>query len=67
MSKCGKCNIEILDETERCPLCNSVLEQTEELENMYPNVRVMARKLMLISRIYLFAAILLRFCSYISM
>ena len=59
MSKCGKCNIEILDETERCPLCNSVLEQTEELENMYPNVRVMARKLMLISRIYLFAAILL--------
>lgn len=59
MSKCRKCNIEILDETERCPLCNSVLEQTEELENMYPNVRVMARKLMLISRIYLFAAILL--------
>ena len=59
MSRCRKCNIEILDETERCPLCNSVLEQTEELENMYPNVRVMARKLMLISRIYLFAAILL--------
>ena len=59
MSRCRKCNIEILDETERCPLCNSVLEQTVELENMYPNVRIMARKLMLISRIYLFAAILL--------
>ena len=59
MSKCRKCNIEILDETERCPLCNSVLVQTMELENMYPNVRIMARKMMLISRIYLFCAILL--------
>lgn len=59
MSKCRKCNIEILDETERCPLCNSVLVQTMELENMYPNVRIKARKLMLISRIYLFCAILL--------
>ncbi len=59
MSKCRKCDIEILDETERCPLCNSVLVQTMELENMYPNVRVKARKMMLISRIYLFCAILL--------
>ena len=37
MSKCHKCKIEVLDETEICPLCRSVLEQTEELENMYPN------------------------------
>lgn len=59
MSVCKKCNLEILDETERCPLCNSVLEHTIEVENMYPNVRVMARKLMLISRIYLFCAIIL--------
>lgn len=59
MSKCRKCNIEILDETERCPLCNSVLVQTMELENMYPNVRIMARRMMLISRIYLFCAIIL--------
>lgn len=58
MSKCRQCNIEILDETERCPLCHSVLEQTVEVENMYPNVRVMTRKLMLISRIYLFCAII---------
>lgn len=58
MSICKKCNLEILDETERCPLCNSVLEQTVEVEDMYPNVRVMARKLMLISRIYLFSAII---------
>lgn len=59
MSKCKQCNLEILDETERCPLCKAVLEQTIEVENMYPNVRTIARRLMLISRIYLFCAILL--------
>lgn len=59
MSKCRNCNIEVLDETERCPLCGSVLEQTIELENMYPDVRIKARKMMLISNIYLFCAILL--------
>ncbi len=57
MSRCIQCNLEVLDETERCPLCKSVLEPTIEVENMYPNVRVQARKLMLYSRIYLFVAI----------
>lgn len=58
MSRCRQCNIEVLDETERCPLCKSVLEHTIEVENMYPNVRMMTRKLNLISRIYLFCAII---------
>lgn len=58
MSRCRQCNIEILDETERCPLCNSVLEYTVEVENMYPDVRMMTRKLKIISRIYLFCAML---------
>jgi hypothetical protein len=57
MSKCRQCNIEILDETERCPLCNSVLEQTDELENMYPNIKVKTRRFVLFSRIYLFLAV----------
>lgn len=59
MSKCKNCNIEVLDETERCPLCGSVLEQTIEVENMYPDVRIRARKMVLISKIYLFCTILL--------
>ena len=58
MSRCKQCNVEILDETERCPLCHSVLEKTVEVENMYPNVRTMTRRLALLSRIYLFVAIL---------
>ena len=58
MSRCKQCNVEILDETERCPLCHAVLEKTVEGENMYPNVRTMTRRLALLSRIYLFVAIL---------
>ena len=58
MSRCKQCNVEILDETERCPLCHSVLEKTVEVENMYPNVWTMTRRLALLSRIYLFVAIL---------
>ena len=58
MSKCIRCQVEILDETERCPLCDSVLEKTVEVENMYPDVRIKSRKMSLISKIYLFCAIL---------
>ena len=43
MSKCRQCNIEVLDETQRCPLCGSVLEPTVEV--------------VFISRLYLFCAI----------
>ena len=57
MSKCRQCNIEVLDETERCPLCHTVLEQTIELEDMYPDIRVRAKKFMMFSRIYLFLAV----------
>lgn len=56
MSKCRQCNIEVLDETERCPLCNTVLEPTIEVENMYPDIRVKSKKLVFFSRVYLFLA-----------
>lgn len=59
MSKCLNCHIEILDETERCPLCQSILQQTEALENMYPDVRIRLRRLDFFSRIYLFCSILI--------
>ena len=57
MSRRKQCNIEVLDETERCPLCHSVLEPTIEVENMYPDVKIKTRRMMLLSRIYLFVAI----------
>lgn len=61
MSRCRNCDVEILDESEFCPLCHSVLEQTEELENMYPDARLKTQKLKFISRLYLFLAILAEF------
>lgn len=57
MSKCRQCNIEVLDEAAHCPLCQSALEYTIELENMYPDIRVRTKKLVMFSRIYLFLAI----------
>jgi len=59
MAKCKNCNIEILDETDSCPLCRSILQQTEDVENMYPDVRLMMRKFTLTARIYLFVALVL--------
>lgn len=59
MSKCRQCNIEVLDETQRCPLCGTVLEPTVEVENMYPNIRLKSRKLVFISRLYLFVSIVI--------
>lgn len=59
MGKCKNCNIEILDATDCCPLCQSILEQTEDLENMYPDVRFYMRRMTFFSRIYLFCGIVL--------
>ena len=59
MSKCRQCNLEILDETDRCPLCSSVLESTIAVENMYPNAKVKTRKWVFMSKVYLFCAIVL--------
>lgn len=60
MAKCKKCNVEILDETEVCPLCKSILQPTDEVENMYPDVRHRTRVLSLLCNIYLFLAICLQ-------
>ncbi len=57
MSRCIQCNIEVLDEAQHCPLCQCALEHTIEVENMYPDIRMRTRKLVLASRIYLFLAI----------
>ncbi|MEE1087062.1 MAG: DUF6320 domain-containing protein [Schaedlerella sp.] len=57
MSRCKNCNLEILDETEYCPLCQSVLAENEIMENMYPDMRITLRRRMLFARIYLFCAI----------
>ena len=59
MSKCRNCNIEILDASPFCPLCRTVLETDDSLENMYPNEHIPMRKYHFLSRIYLFTIILI--------
>lgn len=57
MSKCKQCQIEVLDETQVCPLCRCVLEYDDDNENMYPEIVKKERKIKLALRIYVFAAI----------
>lgn len=59
MAKCQNCHVEILDASPYCPLCRNVLEADDSLENMYPNERLPLRKYQLLSRIYLFSAIMI--------
>lgn len=58
MAKCLNCQIEVLDDVESCPLCRAILEPTEEVENMYPNVRSYIQNMTFYLRVYLFCAIL---------
>ena len=60
MSKCKLCKVEILDKTDKCPLCNNVLEWTgDEKEDLYPNARVQRRKYLFLENVFLFASIVL--------
>lgn len=58
MSKCRQCNVNILDKTSICPLCNCVVEQDEHASNKYPDIRIRTRKLNVAVRIFLFVAII---------
>lgn len=57
MSRCNQCKLEIKDDQTICPLCKCVLEKTEDVDNLYPDVRVITKKLQLLVRIYVFVAI----------
>lgn len=60
MSKCKICKVEILDKTDKCPLCNHVLEwDGNEKENLYPNARIARKKYHMLENIFLFASIAL--------
>lgn len=58
MAKCRNCHIDILDASQYCPLCRTVLEADSSLVNMYPDERILIRKYDLLSRIYLFCIII---------
>lgn len=57
MSRCKQCKVNIKDNVTLCPLCKSVLEKSDDVENMYPNIRIKEKKFHLLLRIYAFLAI----------
>lgn len=59
MSRCRQCEVEIMDDTQICPLCKNVIEKDEDAKNGYPNIRFRVKSLQIIVRIYLVAAIVL--------
>ena len=59
MSRCSHCGVEILDDTEHCPLCHNVLENTGRGRMTYPNVHHKIKKINFLFRLFLFLAIIL--------
>ena len=58
MSRCVKCGVEILDKSERCPLCQHVLEHGGmEQKETYPDVRQTVRKFRFLENLILFLSI----------
>lgn len=54
------CKVDILDKTDKCPLCNNVLEwDGDEKEDLYPNARVVRKKYQFLENVFLFASIVL--------
>ncbi len=57
MAKCNQCGVHILDQTEYCPLCQNVIEDSGGI-NLYPNIPRKLRAMLLVFRIILFQAII---------
>ena len=54
------CKVEILDKTNKCPLCNHVLEwDGNEKSDLYPNARIQRRKYLFLENVFLFVSIAL--------
>jgi hypothetical protein len=59
MNKCPKCKVIILDDTDRCPLCQHVLEMDgEKMENLYPNAVAVTRRFRFAENLFLFLSIM---------
>lgn len=57
-NSCRYCGVKIKDVTEHCPLCDGVLEHTEEGISTYPNVLAKNRRMNFLFRLFLFLSIL---------
>ena len=54
------CGVNVLDQTDKCPLCHHVLESDGiEREISYPDARIVRRKYQFLENIFLFASIVI--------
>lgn len=59
MNRCQKCHVMILDDTNRCPLCQHVLQSDgEPSENAYPNAIAVTKRFRFLENLVLFLSIL---------
>ena len=58
MSKCKNCNVEILDDSQICPLCHSVLEEGEEGRNTYPDAWIPTRRFKICDKYYILSGVI---------
>ena len=57
MSKCNRCNIEVLDDSLICPLCKGALSDTKPARPAYPDMLPKLQRMRLALRIVAFCAI----------
>ena len=65
MNKCKRCNVQIVDDTEICPLCgNVVTKEGEEQFDAYPDIRnkIKLLKKLVVIAIYLLVVIEIGLC-----
>lgn len=58
MSKCTKCKVIILDDTDRCPLCRHVLKREGEQRSTYPDAIRVTRRFRFLENLVLFLSLI---------
>ena len=59
MNRCQKCHVVILDDTDRCPLCQHVLQTDgDPRENSYPNAIAVTKRFRFLENLFLFLSIM---------
>ncbi len=65
MSKCKHCGLEILDATDKCPLCSGILEGEKNPGHTYPDVISSVKKAGFLYRLFCFIAIVVASASIV--
>ena len=59
MKRCKRCDVYVKDDTQLCPLCNSVLEGSEQGVNTYPELAYELHRFIFLKRIFYFVLLVI--------